>query len=102
MKTKIFHQALVLILFFSMAAVIVPANPVSAQTVCLQVDGVGLADGNPIPGWDLIFGGSPAIATVTATSNSAGIHSGSRGVRVNGDYAAGKELDIVVAHALSP
>lgn len=66
-----------------------------AQTVCLQVDGEGLTDGAPIPGWNLVFGGPPAVATVTATSNPAGIHSGSRGVKVNGDFTAGKEFDIV-------
>ena len=62
---------------------------------CLRVDGEGLADEAPIPGWDLVFGGPPPIATVTATDDAAGIHSGDRGVRVNGDFHAGKEFDIV-------
>ena len=69
--------------------------PKSPQTVLFQVDGEGLADGEPIPGWDLVFGGPGPIADVEATSDPIGIHSGNRGVRVNGDYAAGKELDTV-------
>ncbi|MGB5925584.1 MAG: hypothetical protein WBH01_05760 [Dehalococcoidia bacterium] len=71
-----------------------PAKPALAQTVCLQVNGEGLPDGAPIPGWDLVFGGPPPIATVTATAHSVGVHSGDRGVQVNGDYHAGKEFDI--------
>jgi len=69
-----------------------------APTVCLDVDGEGLADGTPIPGWDLDYFAITPVATVTATANPVAIRpgsSGSRGVRVNGDNPAGKELDIV-------
>ncbi|MFC1934445.1 hypothetical protein ACFLXX_04825, partial [Chloroflexota bacterium] len=92
---RILLISLVLVLVFSMVTGILPAKPAFAQTVCFQVDGEGLDDGTPIPGWNLVFGGPPAIATVKATSNPEGIHSGSRGIRVNGDYAAGIEFDTI-------
>ena len=66
-----------------------------ASIDCLQVNGEGLADGTPIPSWNLTYFGISPVASVTATDAQAGIHSGDRGVQVNGDNPAGIELDNV-------
>jgi len=95
MKIKMIYKALVCLLLLLMAMPMLPVRQASANTVCLNVDGEGLADGTPIPGWNLVFGGPPAIATVTATTNPTGIHSGNGGIKVNGDYMAGIEFGTV-------
>jgi hypothetical protein len=69
----------------------------ASSTVCLRVNGEGLAEGEPIPGWNVLIDPNATMTTVVATANPDAIVSGNRGVKVNGDYYLGKALDIVAS-----
>ncbi|MEK9628316.1 MAG: HYR domain-containing protein [Nitrospinota bacterium] len=62
-------------------------------TECFREDGEGYADGQEIPGWTDKLLNKPHT-TVAATSNPLAIHSGQRGVRVNGDFESEKNFPI--------
>lgn len=68
-------------------------------TACLSEDGEGLADGAPIPGWDVPIdpnaAGRTTVTAVTAATNPSAVHSGRGAIRVNGDFYLGKELDVI-------
>lgn len=70
-----------------------------AQTTCLSVNGEGLSNGTPIPGWNVPIdpnaAGRTTVTAVTAAANPSAVHSGSGAIRVNGDFYLGKELDTV-------
>jgi pimeloyl-ACP methyl ester carboxylesterase len=94
---RVLYVFVALALAITLVGTLPPPNKVvtAAPVTCLHVDGEGLANGQAIPGWNVLIDPKATVTTVTASTNSAAVHSGSRGVRVNGDFHLGKALDVV-------